>query len=119
MKTTIKQENDEILVLSLKHVSGLTVVVNRTGTPKLWHIGHETNGHQTGKGRVFGQITQTYIESYGQCKFPGAPKLWAIAHENNGKTRKQIVFGHNSQTCIGSYGRRKSPWNVKTVDNSS
>ena len=42
MKTTIKRENDEFLVISLKHVSYLTVVVNRTRTPKLWAIPQKT-----------------------------------------------------------------------------
>jgi len=33
MKTTIKRENFEFWVISLQHVSGLKVVVNRPGTP--------------------------------------------------------------------------------------
>ena len=37
-------KNDEFLVITLKHVSGLRVVVNHPGTPKLWAITHE-NGH--------------------------------------------------------------------------
>ena len=41
-----KHENDEFLVISLKHVSGLKVDVNRPGTQKLWAIAHE-NSHKT------------------------------------------------------------------------
>ena len=52
MKTAIKRDKDEFLVISLKHVSGVTVVVNRPRTPKVWAIAHE-NGHKTRKRRVF------------------------------------------------------------------
>ena len=41
----IKHENDEFLVITVKHVSGLNVVVNLLGTPKQWAIDHE-NGHK-------------------------------------------------------------------------
>ena len=48
MKMTIKHENDEFLVRTLKHVSFLKVVVNRPRTIKLWEIAHENN-HETRK----------------------------------------------------------------------
>ena len=76
---TIKHENDEFLVITLKHVSGLKVDVNH----------------------------------------PGTPKLWAIAHENGHKMRRLGDLGHFSPTSIESYGRCKSPWNPKTVGNTS
>ena len=41
MKMTIKHENDEFLVITLKHVSGLKLVINRPLTPKMWAIAHE------------------------------------------------------------------------------
>ena len=53
----IKRENDEFLVINLKHVSGLMVVVNRRRTPKLWAIDHE-NVHKERKRRVFGHDSQ-------------------------------------------------------------
>ena len=53
----IKRENDEFLVISLKHVLGLTVVVNRPGTPKPWAIAH-ANGHKERKQQVFGHNSQ-------------------------------------------------------------
>ena len=59
MKMDIKHENDEFFVISLKHVSGLKVVVNRPGTRKPWAIAHE-NGHKTPKRLVFGHNSQTY-----------------------------------------------------------
>ena len=77
---TLKRENDEFLVITLKHVSGLPVILNRPGTPILWAITHE-NGHNTQKRRVFGHNSQT-------CKSPWNPKLWAIAHENVHKKQK-------------------------------
>ena len=52
MKTTIKHENDEFFVITLKHVSGITVVVNHPRTPKLWVIGNE-NVLKARKLRVF------------------------------------------------------------------
>ena len=58
MKTTIKHENDKFLVITLKHVPGLKVDVNRPGTIKLWAIAHE-NGHKMRKLRVFGHISPT------------------------------------------------------------
>ena len=67
MKTAIKRENDEFLVMPLERVSGLMGLANRPGTPKLWTIAHE-NGNKTRKHRVFGHISQTCIESYGSCK---------------------------------------------------
>ena len=45
MKTDIKHEYHEFLVISLKHVSTLTFVINHHRTPKLWAIAHE-NGHK-------------------------------------------------------------------------
>jgi hypothetical protein len=36
MKTAIKHGNDELLVISLKHVTGLTGLANPLGTQKLW-----------------------------------------------------------------------------------
>jgi hypothetical protein len=63
----IKHENDEFLVITVKHVSGLNVVVNLPGTPKQWAIDHE-NGHKTRKRRVSGHISQTGKGSYEACK---------------------------------------------------
>jgi len=51
---------------ALKHVSGLTVILNCPGTPILWAITCE-NGHKTRKRRVFGNNSQT-------CKSPWNPK---------------------------------------------
>src|SRR3954468_20616899 len=74
MKTTIKHENDKILVITLKHVSGLKVDVNCLGTIQQWEIAHE-NGH---KMRRLGHVSPTSIEYYGRCKSPGTPKQWEI-----------------------------------------
>ena len=77
---TIKHENDNFWVIPLKHLSGLTVVVNFHGTPKLWSITHG-NDHKKQKRRIF-IIPLKYVNRLG------TPKLWAIAHENSDKTRK-------------------------------
>ena len=62
MKTAIKHETDEFLLLTLKHVSGLEVPISHLGTIKLWVIAHE-NDHKTRKLRVFGHISPTCIMS--------------------------------------------------------
>ena len=67
MKTAIKQENDEFMVISFQHVSGRKVIVNHPRIPKQWAVAHE-NGHKTGKQRVFGHNSQTCIRTYRSCK---------------------------------------------------
>ena len=67
MKTAIKRENDEFLVISFQHVLGRKVTVNRPRTPKLCAIAHE-NGHKTRERRVFGHISQTSKGSFEACK---------------------------------------------------
>jgi hypothetical protein len=49
----------------------------------------------------------------------GTPKLWAIAHKNGPKMQKQWIFGHGSQICIACHIPCKSPWNPKSMGNSS
>ena len=46
MKMALKRGNDKFLAITLKHFSGLTGLVNRPQTPKLWAIAHE-NGPRT------------------------------------------------------------------------
>ena len=62
MKTAIKRENDEFLVISIKRVTELTGLANLLGTQKQWEITHE-NGQKTRKRRVFGHNSQTCIGS--------------------------------------------------------
>src|SRR4051812_19797728 len=101
MKTAIKQENDEFLVISFQHVSGRKVTVNRPRTPKLWAIAHE-NGHKTRERRV-SVISLKHVRVLSRHANPAeTQKLWAITHENDRKTRKRRVFRHNYQTGIGS-----------------
>ena len=57
MNMAIKHVIDEFLVINLKHVLGLTIVVNRPRIPKLWVIAHE-NGHKERKRQVFGHNSQ-------------------------------------------------------------
>src|SRR4051812_15098896 len=99
MKMALKHENDEFLVITLKHVSCLMVVVNLPRMPKLGAIHHE-NDSKTREQLVFGHNSQTCIGTYRPCKSSWTPKLWEIAHENGPKTRKQLDFGPKSQTCI-------------------
>src|SRR3954468_10407928 len=68
-ENAIKRENDEFLVIPLKHVSGLTSHANRPGTRKIWAIAHE-NGHKTQKLWVFGPNSQTCIGSIKPRKSP-------------------------------------------------
>src|SRR3954465_8918665 len=78
MKMAIKRENNEFLVVILKHV-------NRLGTPNVWTIAHE-KGHKMREQRIFGHYSQTCIGSYGSCESPGNPKRWEINHENGHNT---------------------------------
>src|SRR3954465_636121 len=87
MKTTIKQENDEFLVIYVQHVSGRKVIVNRPRTPKPWAIAHE-NGHKTREQRISGHIYQTCQVISRHANPAETQKLWAITHENGHKTRK-------------------------------
>src|SRR3954464_13293055 len=89
MKTAIKQENDEFLVISFQHVSDRKVTVNRPRTPKLWVIDHE-NGHKTRERRVSGHISQKCNGSYMPCKSNWNQKLWAITHKNGHKHDKHV-----------------------------
>ena len=41
MKTALKGENDKFLAMTFKLVDGLTFLVNRPKSPKLWAIAHE------------------------------------------------------------------------------
>ena len=43
MKTAIRQENDEFVVIKFKQVSGLTVVINGLGSTKLRTIDQENS----------------------------------------------------------------------------
>src|SRR3954454_21178279 len=101
MKTAIKQENYEFLVISFQHVSGRKVTVNRPRTPKLWAIAHK-NVHKRENGE-FLVISLKHVRVLSRHANPAkTQKLWAITHENDHKTRKRRVFRHNSQTSTGS-----------------
>src|SRR3954471_18391201 len=100
MKTTIKQENDEFLVISFQHVSSRKVTINRPKTPKLWAIAHE-NGHKTRKLRVFSHIYKKCNGSYMPCKSNWNQKLWAITHKNGHKHEKDEFLGINLKHVPG------------------
>jgi hypothetical protein len=117
MKTAIKRENAEFLVITLKHVSGVMSHVNFPRTPKLWAIAHETaTKHENDEFLVMPLKHVLGLMAYANRR--GTPKLWSIGHENGHKREKSEVFGQNCQTCILSYGPCKSPWNPKTLGNS-
>jgi hypothetical protein len=118
MKTAIKRENDEFLVISLKHSRVPMRHANPLGTQKLWAIimkmtiKHEIND--------FLVITLKHVSRLKVVvNRPITIKLWEIAHENGHKTRKRRVSGHISQTCKGSNEACKSAWNPKTMSNKS
>ena len=60
---------------SLKHVSGIRVVVNRPETPILWIITHENDEFRVIKFKNFSGLMVVIIGL-------GTPKLWTIDHEN-------------------------------------
>src|SRR3954469_3112773 len=109
MKMAIKRKNDEFLVITLKHVSGLMGHANPPRTSKLREIAYE-NGHKTQKNLVFGQALKHVSGVTVIFNRIRTPKVWAITHKNSHNTQKRRFLGHNSQTC-------KSPCNPKTVGN--
>ena len=84
MKTAKNDENDKFLHMPLKHVSGLTGLVNRPGTPKLWAIAHE-NGQKLGKQQVLHMPLKHVSGLTGLVNRLITLKPWAIAHENGQK----------------------------------
>src|SRR3954467_3583689 len=100
MKTAIKRENDEFMVISFQHVSGRKVTVNRPRTPKLWAIAHE-NGHKTREMRVSGHISQKCNGSYMPCKSNWNQKPWAITHKNGHKHEKDEFLGKTLKHVSG------------------
>src|SRR3954471_7912583 len=108
MKTAIKRENGEFLVISLKHVR----VFSRHANPaepkncgqKLMKM---TIKHENDE---FLGITLKHVPGLKVALIsPRTIKMWAIAHENGHKTRKRRVYGHIFPTCIRSEGHGKSP----------
>ena len=92
MKTTIICEIDNFLVKIVKHVSGLTVVVNRPRNPKLWAIAHETAiKHEYNEFLVISLKLLSGLTVVVNC--PRTPKLWAITHENGHNMRNRQFFG--------------------------
>ena len=118
MKMAIKHGNYEFLIISLKHETGLTGLVNPTRTQKLWQITHK-NGHKHKNDEVFNITLKHMLGLMVVVNRPGTAKLWAIAHENSHKTQKRRVSGHISETCKGSYEACKSASDPQTVGNSS
>ena len=79
MKTAIKHENDKFMVITLKYESGLTVVENRTRTPKLWPITHRNIYKR--ENDEFLVINLKHVSSLTVIiNLHGTPKLWSIAH---------------------------------------
>ena len=76
MKTAIKQENYEFLVIYLKHVTGLTGLANPKLTQKPWAINHE-NGHRHENDEVLVKTLKHISGLTGHANPPGTPKLWA------------------------------------------
>jgi hypothetical protein len=55
----------------------------------------------------------------GLVNHPRTPKLWAIAHKNSHKCKNGKTFHNSSLKCTDYHIRCKSPWNPKTMGNSS
>src|SRR4051812_8226340 len=99
MKTAIKREKGEFLVISLKHVRVLSRHANPAETQKLWAITHE-NDHKTRNDEFLGISLKHVPVLKVALNSPRTIKLWEIGHENGHKTRKRRVSGHIFPTCI-------------------
>src|SRR3954462_8044461 len=84
MKTAIKHENDEFLVMASNIYHVLTVVVNHPRTPNCGAITYE-NDHNC-KNDMFLVITLKHV------KLPRTQKDWLIAHENGIKHENNEFF---------------------------
>ena len=108
MKTAIKRENGEFLVISVKHVTVLSRHANPAETQKLWAITREMTIKR--ENDEFLGITLKHVPGLKVAlNSPRTIKLWAISHENGHKTRKRRVSGHIFPACIRSKGNCKSP----------
>jgi DnaJ-class molecular chaperone len=105
-------------VIPLQNVQTVIFLVNLHGTPKQWAIAHKM-ALKRKNDKFFCHASQTCIECHGLVNQSRTPKLWAIAHENGSKMQTRRVFWHPSKKCTECHGPCKSPWNPKTVGNSS
>jgi hypothetical protein len=55
----------------------------------------------------------------GLVDHPRTPKLWAIAHKNGHTQKNDKFFCHSSLEYTDCHISCKSPWNPKTMFNSS
>ena len=96
MKMAIKREYDEFFVITLKHVSSLTVVLNLHKSENygqyLMNMAIKRENDEVLVINLKHVLGLTVVVNR-----PRIPKLWVIAHENGHKERKRHVFGHNSQ----------------------
>ena len=81
METARKNEKEKFLVITLKHVSGLKIAVNRYGNPELWAIAAE-DSNKTRKRCVLATYLKHVTSHTSHANPPRTQKLWAITHEN-------------------------------------
>src|SRR3954471_16104472 len=119
MKMAIKRENDEFLVITVKHVSGLTSHANRPRNPKQWAIAHE-NDHKTRKRRVFWSYLSNMYRILRAMQIAPEPVKYgkylmktAITCENYGF----LVLTIKHVSGLSSHANR--PETPKTVGNTS
>ena len=108
MKMAIQRETDEFLIITLKHVSSLTVILY---LPRTQDYGQSLmNMAIKRENNEFLVINLKHVLGLTVVvNRPRPTKLGLITHEHGHKARKRRFFCHKSQTCIGSYGRCKSP----------
>jgi hypothetical protein len=88
MKAVVKCENDEFLVISLKHVRVLMRHANTPRTQKIWAKLMKMTIKQ--ENDEFLVMTLKHVLGIKVVvNLPGTPKLWAIDHENSRITRKR------------------------------
>jgi hypothetical protein len=73
MKMALKRQNDEFLVMSLKHVLSVMGVVDHPRTPKCRAIAHE-NGYKHKNDKLFRHSSLKYTDYHIPCKSPQNPK---------------------------------------------
>ena len=81
LKRSKNTKTMSFFIITLKHVSGLKIAVNRYGNPELWAIAAE-DSNKTRKRCVLATYLKHVTSHTSHANPPRTQKLWAITHEN-------------------------------------
>src|SRR3954463_13563059 len=108
MKTDIKCENDEFLIVPLKHVWCLMSLVNLPSSSKLCAINHG-NGCKMRKREVLAMPLKIEARLMDHVNRPESQNYWQYPTKTHIKQEYDMFLGHFPQACIGSHEPCISP----------